>query len=239
MRIAICALFLLVACADVNEMVRASQEQEAKVRRNHESICFARGVKSLDLFYNGYTTVDLQDLRALRDAFHGNAKNLELPQLSPDLLRHIAQKTGRFRDNPELEEALRGPVNEALNSRLPLLNAGTYNTIYVRIGQVGYLGITPAMELGEFSSGLRVNDLSAAIYVWVPEPLGKDLVRTVLENTTLDSLWAFDGRGNLLSTRDGSLDIAIVGRSTLSSKFADYVRFPPNGHPARCTSQGL
>lgn len=250
--------FLLAGCSNLQQLAQsagvdeeqARQEQE-KVLRNHESICFKGAAKSLDLFYSRYEreVSNEQLLYLLFGTRFGNrqgppgAKNLEpppqrLPLLEPDLLRSVVQKTGRFRDNPKLEQALLGPINDALNSRIPMLNDGTYNTVHVRIGQTGYLGITPGTWLPEeLSEGLQLEDRAASVLVWVPESGGRDFLRAILENTALDSVWAFDRNGNLISARNQSLGVTIGDRPDLSSRFRDYVTFPPGRYPARCTSK--
>ena len=73
------------------------------------------------------------------------------------------------------------------------------------------------------------------VFVWVPESIGRAIVRDMLSDTELDALWVFDAEGNLVGTRESGWGITLGGdRPELSSEFGDVVAGP---HARKCSTR--
>lgn len=90
-----------------------------------------------------------------------------MPPLERDFMSGLADTVrDRFND-AEVDAALRGPVNDAVNAQLDVINAGTYNVLYARVKKTMYIAVTPS-ERGR-------NEL----LVWIPENRGKAIAKAV------------------------------------------------------------
>lgn len=201
-------------------------EERRKRAKQHESICFSNAaMRSLDLFYNLFTLQRPQ---------------LLLPRLERDFLMNVVETSDLYPDKPALRKALVGPVNDALNHRLDEINAGTYNTIYVRVSLMHYVGVTPLLfPLTTASAEFDESQSEDLVMVWISEPLGRAMLRGVLERTHMDRLAVVDRSGSFIVARNDAIGVdplAMALGTDSSSRFTDFVEPQPQ-YPARCTSR--
>lgn len=174
-----CLLLVMSGCAS-NPLGSEGPEWEERKRaelsraaERSEMICVpgSKAVNYLLLFYTPWDRRDYQPVL--------------LPQLKPDVLARIADGVERFKEGTEAHRALAEEVNDIVNDRLPEINSGKINAIYVSVGAGLHLGIAPAVP--------------DRLHVWVPK--GRPGART--ERKTKEELWVFDTAGAVLDHMDG------------------------------------
>lgn len=90
------------------------------------------------------------------------------------------------------------------------------------------------------SDGVTFDDRSRTVMAWITESFGRSFARNVLARAQEDRLALFDTRGEFVAARDDSVTIdplAIISDTRTSSRFVDFVEFPPRQYPAKCTSR--
>lgn len=90
-----------------------------------------------------------------------------LPPLERDFMIGLADSVRERFDDPEVDQRLRGAVNDAFNAQLEDINSGKYNVLLTRIKKTMYIAITPS-ERGR-----------SEVLVWIPEHRGKSVAKAV------------------------------------------------------------
>jgi hypothetical protein len=118
---------------------RVASEWE-KFETHNENVCIGEGYIVLS-----YGVYDRKEFRPV----------LFPASLPQDLLATLATRLGTFKD-PELQEALAGPFNAALNEKIESLRNGRYNQITVRVKKGFGFWVTPSESEAD------------ALLVWIP-----------------------------------------------------------------------